>query len=384
MRLLLPRKNWIRRLAGRRAVAEKLAGGARLRPQVDASIPASTPAVAPNPTPYSYTLIEAGQANPREIAFPAATPKIGVHAPATVTFHFALQTDGRIDARLLHHNAHEFEARYQAQLSRARLSPRWNLPVPDDEEWCLVGGHLNFYHFVANYLPRLCYYRTVATEGAKKRQRYVVANDLPARYYEYLGRLGVGCRDLMLVPRHVQLEISRLTVASLPVYFGPGALAADVAALDWLRQEYRVDQGGTDGRVKVFLTRKHARHRRIVNEDALFDLAAERGFIRLCPEDVSLDVLLSTLQMADVLVTPFGAGAINSLFCPRDATIIELLGPSALHKFNGVHLYAAVGQRSTRVVCEELNENMDWQFRDLRVSEGDFKLALDMLDAKSD
>jgi hypothetical protein len=331
-------------------------------------------------TPYSYEVIEAGRATTVEVVFPTAETRLAVHAPATVMPHFALLTGGQLDVALLHHNAQHYEERYHSHIQRARKGTSWRLPVPAGEEWCLLGGHPNFYHFIVNYLPRLWYYRNSPVEGEKaKRKRYVVASDLPARYYEYLARVGVGCGELMLVPRDVQLDISRLTVSSLPIYAEDGGLAADPAALDWLRAEYRVDQGEPGERLKVFLTRKHATHRRIVNEDAIFALAAERGFTRVCPEDLSLDQLLSTLQRADALVTPFGAGAVNSLFCPKSATVIELLGRSALRKFNGVQLCAAVGQRTIRVVCEELNEEMEWAYRDLRVNEDDFKLALEKL-----
>lgn len=333
-------------------------------------------------TTYSYQVIEAGRVSTQEATFRAATPRIEVRSPATVTTQFALLTNDRVDVSLLHHNAAEFEKAYEPHLSRARKRPSWRLSVPDNEEWCLLGGHPNFYHFVVNYLPRLAYYQAAKTEGSKKK-RYVTAMDLPVRYYEYLARLGIGCADLMLVPRDVQIEISQLTVASLPVYFSK-RLTADLAAVEWLRQQYRVNLGGASRRVKVLLTRKHATHRRIVNEDVIFDLAAERGFIRVCPEDVSLDELLGILQTADVLVTPFGAGAVNSLFCPSNATVIELLGPSALNKLNGVQLCAAAGQQTVRVVCEELNENMDWQYRDLRATKDDFARALDLLDLKSD
>lgn len=75
---------------------------------------------------------------------------------------------------------------------------------------------------------------------------------------------------------------------------------------------------------KVFISRKDAPKRKILNEDEVFALFKPYGFV--CYEMSKLSVLdqILIMQNADVVVGEHGAGLTNLLFSKKDTLVIEL------------------------------------------------------------
>jgi len=324
----------------------------------------------------NYATIEPGRTTSSAIRVPPVERFVIADEPTVVTPLFALGMPPDIQARGLHHNAHHFTARYKGILDAGFSAAHASQCVPKDERWYLIGGHPNFYHFIVNYAARIYYYKEIAT-GDGRKERYVVADDLPAHYLEYLQMLGVVSEDLIKVSRRRFTRFSALTVSNIPLYMDLSGLRADASAFDWIRR--RINSPLKAGnRTKIFLSRAHTVHRRIANEAALVDIAGGFGYRCIRPEDYNPPELLAILNQAQVLVSALGAGMTNSLFCPDGSVIIEIAGPGGMRKLNSVLGHMLARQHSIRVLSQELNQEKGWQYRDLHVEPDLFMQALRM------
>jgi hypothetical protein len=290
--------------------------------------------------------------------------------PALVAPRFALGEGARLDSVGLHHNSWEFAKRYAPLLANA---PKRSYARHATGETYVVGGAPNFYHFITNYLVRLYYYR----DGDPVRSRYVVADGLPSHYYDFFPLLGIPPAALFKVSFEQYSEFPRAVVANLPHYMTPSGLKADPRAFGWVRERV-LGRAPFGPRRRIMLSRSKAPHRRVVNEDELFAVAARYGFVRVLPEDYKVRELVELLATAEVLVSPFGAGSTNSLFCPSDCVIVDLTGRHGLRKLNSAVLCAVADQACIRVVGEELELEKNWQYRDTRYDPQSFEHALKM------
>lgn len=102
---------------------------------------------------------------------------------------------------------------------------------------------------------------------------------------------------------------------------------------------------------RVYISRERATGRRIINHDAFLELLKGFGFREVYAEDHSPADLVKAMAETRLLLSPHGAGLTNALFCPSNATVIELF---ASH-FTPQYLYLARdrGQTYMPVACRD-------------------------------
>ena len=74
----------------------------------------------------------------------------------------------------------------------------------------------------------------------------------------------------------------------------------------------------------IYITRGKARRRRILNEEAVFELLEKKGFEKIVLEDLQLKDQVKIFQEARVVVASHGAGLANTMFMQKGKTVIEL------------------------------------------------------------
>lgn len=113
------------------------------------------------------------------------------------------------------------------------------------------------------------------------------------------------------------------------------------ALLDWWRQRWgALAPPGPSTMRRLFISRRGARSRRCLNEDALMARLAPLGFERLQLEALPVRQQLEAFAGAEVVVGVHGAGLTNVVACREGATLVELLpgdGP-----FNHYFLMASI------------------------------------------
>jgi capsular polysaccharide biosynthesis protein len=295
--------------------------------------------------------------------------------PACVSPMFLASNDNKLVTTRLHHNFKSIPPRYEGLLGTARRK-RLDADLLAGRRLFVVGGSENFYHFITNYLTRCFYYMT--RQDASSDDMFLIYENMPSHFLEYLDLVGVTESRRIAVSNRIYLHCPHAIWSNLPHYFERG-LHADKAAFDWLRQI--VSQPANGRRRRLLLSRARAAHRRLVNEPELIRLGEKYGIEPVFPEDHSVSEILTLLGQAEVLVSTFGAGVANSLFCPADCTIVELTSRIGLTKHNTDVLGAVAGQRCIRIVGDEAESDSEkmWAYRDLVVDVRHFEIALQHL-----
>lgn len=75
---------------------------------------------------------------------------------------------------------------------------------------------------------------------------------------------------------------------------------------------------------RVFVSRKDAPHRKILNEDAVFSLLQQKGFVRYELEKLSVVDQILLFHNAEMIVAPQGTSMANTIFCTPKTKIFEL------------------------------------------------------------
>src|SRR5262249_28358163 len=99
-------------------------------------------------------------------------------------------------------------------------------------------------------------------------------------------------------------------------------------AIAWLRHRF-LDDGGaavTKGGRRIYVTRRDATQRRLLNEDEIVRYLDTEGFEIVCPGDYSVAEQVRLFRDADLVVATHGAGCTNMVFAPSGATLVELFG----------------------------------------------------------
>lgn len=147
-------------------------------------------------------------------------------------------------------------------------------------------------------------------------------------------------------------EINLVTRCSVPPDMHP-VLVKDVARR--LARHFAPDTKPTGRR--VYVTRRLARNRRIVNEDELLPVLARHGFEIVEMERLPLGEQTRLMREVTVLAGPHGAGLTNMMFMGEGAVLLELRQlegpPLSFMKMAGVF-----AQRYRYCVCENAEPGM--------------------------
>lgn len=175
-----------------------------------------------------------------------------------------------------------------------------------------------YYHWLLDVLPRLA----VLERFEELRDvPLIVPPGMSAGQRESLRLLGIAPERL------VEFDGGRWTVERL--YF-PSPLAGtgnpSPHAVGWLRERFSSALGLHDGRPwrRLYVSRRDAPSRRVVNEEEIAPLLSSRGFELVCPGSLSFAEQARLFSEAAVVVGPHGAGLTNLVFTRPGATVVEV------------------------------------------------------------
>jgi capsular polysaccharide biosynthesis protein len=184
----------------------------------------------------------------------------------------------------------------------------------------------NYYHWMHDTLTRLY----AASERLPRTTRYIVPADLSPLQRETL-RL-VGLDDEQLVPfagdEVWQLEV--LHFAPPTTSSGSDRRDADLWVRDRILEGFGITPASTGRR--LFVSRRMARRRRLVNEEAVEACLRGYGFETCIAESLSLREQVATFAQADAVVSTHGAGFTNMLFSPPGLRVLDMLEPAKSHQ----------------------------------------------------
>ncbi len=195
-----------------------------------------------------------------------------------------------------------------------------------DGRHLLLGNHENFGHWLLNHFSRL---RHAEDEPLLSEAPLVFGDDIRPVHRQCLIRAGIAPEQLVCLRQGRIARFGELWVPSL-LFCGIAGRNGTASGLYWnaeavtfIRRRLRLDFGAGPTR-RIFVERKDARWRRLLNEAEIVDMLGRFGFETVDPGAMSLDEQIELAASAQIIVGAFGAGMNLLLFAPEGTPVVEL------------------------------------------------------------
>ncbi|MGI4748020.1 MAG: glycosyltransferase family 61 protein [Janthinobacterium lividum] len=227
-------------------------------------------------------------------------------------------------------------------------------PIPYDPGYflsLLLGGHDNHFHWLVMSLARAA---LLTPEDMQGLDGILVPADLSGTQMEALELSGLSRHaPFRFVQRGEALQVRRLL---LPWNIATGAGVSPIGAA-WLNELVHDDDGDQRVTRRIYLDRRAAPTRRLINEEELVEVLVGQGIQPVRLEDLSLAKQVLLMRQAELIVAPHGAGLANLAFARPGTKVLELM-PSAALNWCYRHLAAVCGLRYDCVLGRSQNSSV--------------------------
>ncbi|NRD72376.1 glycosyltransferase family 61 protein [Shewanella sp. VB17] len=226
----------------------------------------------------------------------------------------------------------------------------------------LLGGHKNYYHWLINWMPRLFLLEMCGFCQGNLLVNGTLAN-FQKKTFEYL----VIHSNYNLIRMNKVVFVKNLRV---PVFF-MNPLHSPFA-ISQLRNRARLDMEISLPR-KIFVSRKDAFGRKIINEDVFFGALKEYSYELVKLESLTFQQQIQIFSNATHIVSPHGAGLVNMAFSRNLKSVIEIFNTAwspvywSLARIVGVTKYSSYNAIA-------VDNGLKPQLHDLKIDVGNFML----------
>jgi capsular polysaccharide biosynthesis protein len=196
---------------------------------------------------------------------------------------------------------------------------RFRIPQYRRGKALLLGGAAsdNYYHWLVESLPRW----KMMLAANHFEYDFVLLHSKPSNFQnEMLDRLNVSPEKRLRCSKNFIHQFERLVVPALPA----PQWQATSWACEWVRSLLPEHRGGPE---KIYVTRRDARRRKLVNELELETSLLSLGFAIVQPEKLTVIEQARLFGSAKCIVAAHGAGLSNLMFAPVDSLLVELFHP---------------------------------------------------------
>lgn len=210
--------------------------------------------------------------------------------------------------------------RHHSRLLTQEISPDQKI----DGTVAVLSGLTNdmYFHWMFDVLPRLDLLQRSGINH-DRIDYFLVSNHLPFQQ-ETLQILNIPKTKILETDHHLYIQAKQLIVPSYPS--SPAWMSYWVC--QWLRKVFfgqtKIAKSRSD---RLYITRKIAANRRIINEPAVIALLSQLGFRCVDLESLSVIEQAALLANAEVVVSPHGSGLTNTIFCQPGTKVIEIFSP---------------------------------------------------------
>lgn len=236
----------------------------------------------------------------------------------------------------------------------------------------------NYCHFLFEGLPRL---RIMERCGIGKDVP-VYANARRAYQQELLPIFGVPPERLIVAHEHPLLQAKRLWVPTYPGYQG----RFTQEAIDYLREvilaKLESDAPLRKLSRKLYISRRDATSRRILNEADIESRLQALGFECLCLSDLPVLEQMRAFAEARVVVAAHGASLTNLAFTAAGASMIEIF-PEDFYSTCYQDLAPKVGVKPSWLRTSSVQVGLGGLAQDLTITEQAYEIVLQTLRAEN-
>jgi capsular polysaccharide biosynthesis protein len=179
----------------------------------------------------------------------------------------------------------------------------------------------NYSHWMMDLIPRLDLLAR-AGFGPDKVDRYLVNLGGAPYERETLRLAGIPAEKIVPVTGASHFCCERLVTTSLRQRHWQHSLPAWVPT--YLRSLTGLGKASLPATRRLYLTRRTASFRRVLNEEALLGLLAANGFEVIDPGSLSVMEQAALFASAAVIVSPHSSAMTNLVFCPPGTTVLEI------------------------------------------------------------
>lgn len=185
-----------------------------------------------------------------------------------------------------------------------------------------------------------------------------------------------GVRNVEFIQQNEVVECRSLL---MPTHTAPSGHFRD-EVIQGVRRTLLAALGGSDDSgERLYISRRVAAKRRIVNEDDLIPVLKKFGFEIVCAEELSFEKQVKLFSQARYLVSNHGAGLTNMLFMRDGGSVLELRHVSD-YVNNCYFIFAsALGLKYYYQLCQAERDLADPHTADLVVSPKEMEANLDRL-----
>ena len=214
------------------------------------------------------------------------------------------------------HPAHEF-------LEVERLSPaKWRPGLVA----VVAGQSGSYYHWLFELLPRLEMVRRAGYEFADFDQ-VIINRPKFAPQADTLDLVGLPAGKRMFSQRALHLGAKLMVVPTFPRNTRYGVPSW---VHRYLREKFLPLVKPASGSRRIYLSRRKVGVRGLLNEEALLQGLAEKGFEMLFLEEMAFLDQVAAFAQAEMVIGMHGAGLANLVFCPPGTRVLEILSRARL------------------------------------------------------
>lgn len=226
------------------------------------------------------------------------------------------------------------------------------------EECCFLGGLSGedryFGHFIFEFLYRV---HAFAMAGVGHLP-VAVYDTVPDSWLSFLRLYGV--KDFIRIPQSPARAFRRAWITTAPCH-----LMADGqhyafwdAGIRAVRQRLLDQTGPGASHKRVFIGRKDASHRKLVNEAGVWEILKGEGFVYADVAGLGAADQIRLVRDAEVIITVGGSGSVLTHFAPATCQIIELLAPHLVGVLGSLGVAAVLGQGFSRIPTPVVGEGL--------------------------
>jgi len=197
----------------------------------------------------------------------------------------------------------------------------------------------NYYHWLIDLLPRISLIRS--SDGFESFEHFLI-NGSHAHYEEAsLQALRLPPEKIFYVDARDRFQIEEATIPSMD-HFSKVIASWKVEALRVMRNSLPRTQDA--GLPRLYVSRKRAAVRRIINESEFENILRDAGFTAVELESCSWVDQVAMFSGAKVVLAPHGAALANTVFCQPGALLAEINTRVGYRDYY-LHLAASSGVR---------------------------------------
>jgi hypothetical protein len=182
----------------------------------------------------------------------------------------------------------------------------------------------NYYHWMHDILQSLY----LVIELLPKDIVFIVPNNLTRWQYESLNAIGLNVERLCSFTGNEIWELDTLYFSPPTTISGHDLPEANKWVQSSLYKKFKVVPSCRNIKERIFISRRLARGRKIVNETEMQLILQEYGFQTYLLEEMSLEEQVNLFAKAKVVVASHGAGLTNLMFAQPGTRVLEIFEPS--------------------------------------------------------